>query len=60
MRKSLFNYSFYSHPEIGNFRVCHGTQQPETDKHITCAKIRRPSAFCGEKKSRVTELLWLG
>jgi hypothetical protein len=21
MRKSLFNYSFYSHPEIGNFRV---------------------------------------
>jgi hypothetical protein len=20
-RKSLFNYSFYSHPEIGNFRV---------------------------------------
>jgi hypothetical protein len=23
MRKSLFNYSFYSHPEIGNFRVWH-------------------------------------
>jgi hypothetical protein len=21
MRKSLFNYSLYSHPEIGNFRV---------------------------------------
>jgi hypothetical protein len=21
MRKLLFNYSFYSHPEIGNFRV---------------------------------------
>jgi hypothetical protein len=21
MRKSLFNYSFYSDPEIGNFRV---------------------------------------
>jgi hypothetical protein len=21
MRKSLFNYSFYSHPEIGDFRV---------------------------------------
>jgi hypothetical protein len=21
MRKSLFNYSFYSHPGIGNFRV---------------------------------------
>jgi hypothetical protein len=21
MRKVLFNYSFYSHPEIGNFRV---------------------------------------
>jgi hypothetical protein len=23
MRKLLFNYSFYSHPEIGNFRVWH-------------------------------------
>jgi hypothetical protein len=23
IRKSLFNYSFYSHPEIGNFRVWH-------------------------------------
>jgi hypothetical protein len=23
MRKSFFNYSFYSHPEIGNFRVWH-------------------------------------
>jgi hypothetical protein len=23
MRKVLFNYSFYSHPEIGNFRVWH-------------------------------------
>jgi hypothetical protein len=21
MRKLLFNYSYYSHPEIGNFRV---------------------------------------
>jgi hypothetical protein len=21
IKKSLFNYSFYSHPEIGNFRV---------------------------------------
>jgi hypothetical protein len=25
MRKLLFNYYFYSHPEIGNFRVWHQT-----------------------------------
>jgi hypothetical protein len=29
MRKLLFNYSFYSHPEIGNFRVLQAPSAPD-------------------------------
>jgi hypothetical protein len=32
MRKSLFNYFFYSHPEIGNFKVWQGVS---TNKLLT-------------------------
>jgi hypothetical protein len=39
MRKLLFNYSFYSHPEIGNFRVWHTVSStlrliPEPATHL--------------------------
>jgi hypothetical protein len=36
MRKLLFNYSFYSHPEIGNFRVWHMSSRTSlfTEMHL--------------------------
>jgi hypothetical protein len=33
MRKSLFNYSLYSHPEIGNFRC-------DKNRPVTCLTVR--------------------
>jgi hypothetical protein len=38
MRKSLFNYSFYSHPEIGNFRLWHTSSYKRGSKG-TCKGI---------------------
>jgi hypothetical protein len=37
VRKSLFNYSFYSHPEIGNFRVWHHPAPSAPRNSSSCA-----------------------
>jgi hypothetical protein len=46
MRKSLFNYSFYSHPEIGNFRVWHRlSHKAEVEDQAWLSGQNRPDQF---------------
>jgi hypothetical protein len=48
MRKLLFNYSFYSHPEIGNFRLWQGATLrsiemcTEMAQRVDCIRTSQP------------------
>jgi hypothetical protein len=49
MRKSLFNYSLYSHPEIRNFRVWHLLDVPcdkdDLSDNVSVAHALKPHTY---------------